>query len=134
MVQISVRTNKRVEFVNIDRQVQKVIDESGIQNGICIVFVPHTTAGVTINENADPAVVKDIITELEKIIPYSDNYSHMEGNSDAHIKSSLTGCSETIIITGGRLRMGTWQSIFFCEFDGPRTRSVWIQIIGAEKA
>ena len=116
-------------MVNIDRQVQKAVDESGIAEGICVIFIPHTTAGVTINENADPSVMRDIVMELGKLVPYADGYAHAEGNSDAHIKSSLVGCEQMVIVSGGRLQLGTWQSLFFCEFDGPRTRSVWVQVL-----
>jgi len=127
--QFTVQTRSRVQFVNIDHEVQKAIDESGIRDGVCAVFVPHTTAAVTINENADPDVVRDIINELDKVIPLSDNYHHSEGNSAAHIKSSLIGASETILVENGRLALGTWQSIFFCEFDGPRNRRVFVKVI-----
>ena len=124
-----VATSSRTELVKIDHLIEKAIEESGIKDGICTVFVPHTTAGVTINEGADPSVVSDILKELNKVIPFSDNYAHMEGNSAAHIKSSLVGCSQSIIIEGGRPKLGTWQSVFFCEFDGPRKRKVWIRIV-----
>ena len=124
-----VSTSFRTELVRIDHLIEKAIDESGIKDGICCVFVPHTTAGVTINEGADPSVASDILKELNKVIPLSDNYAHSEGNSAAHIKSSLVGCSLSIIIEDGRPRLGTWQSVFFCEFDGPRRRKVWIKII-----
>jgi len=124
-----VSTSFRTELVRIDHLIEKAIDESGIKDGICCVFVPHTTAGITINEGADPSVVSDILKELNKVIPLSDNYAHSEGNSAAHIKSSLVGCSLSIIIEDGRPRLGTWQSVFFCEFDGPRRRKVWIKII-----
>ena len=128
MNEYSVKTGSRTEMVNIDRLVTEAIRESGVTEGHCVVFVPHTTAAVTINENADPAVRRDIIMELNKIIPFSDGYAHMEGNSAAHIKTSLTGSSETIIVSGGRPMLGTWQSVFFCEFDGPRNRKVWIDV------
>lgn len=121
-------TSSRTELVRIDHLIEKAIDESGIKDGICTVFVPHTTAGVTINEGADPSVVSDILKELNKVIPLNDNYAHSEGNSAAHIKSSLVGCSISIIIEGGKPRLGTWQSVFFCEFDGPRKRKIWIRI------
>jgi secondary thiamine-phosphate synthase enzyme len=119
----------RVEFVNIDDELHRCIAESGAKDGICIVFVPHTTAAVTINENADPDVQRDIISELGKVIPLQDNYAHSEGNSAAHIKTSLVGSSETVLISNGRAKLGTWQSVFFCEFDGPRNRRVWFKII-----
>jgi len=126
--QFSVKTDGRVDFINIDNQVQKVITESNVQSGTCLIFVPHTTAAVTINENADPNVVRDLKKELNKIIPFNDNYAHAEGNSAAHIKSSLVGASETVAIENGRMVLGTWQSLFFCEFDGPRTRKVYVKI------
>jgi len=125
----SVRTNSTVDFIKIDHQVQQMVTESGVKDGICIIYVPHTTAAVTINEGADPSVVTDIKKELNKIIPFQDNYEHSEGNSAAHIKCSLVGASETIIIENGQLKLGTWQSIFFCDFDGPRNRTVWVKIV-----
>ena len=128
MTTFSVRTNSRTDFIKIDSQIQKVVADSGVQQGICCIYVPHTTAAVTINEGADPSVVRDIEMELNKVIPFRDNYAHMEGNSAAHIKASLIGPSELVIIENGTLKLGTWQSIFFCEFDGPRTRNVWVQI------
>lgn len=126
---LSIRTSGRTQLVDITSQVQRVVDESGVKYGLCAVFVPHTTAGVTINENADPDVVSDILKEINKVIPFSDGYAHMEGNSAAHIKASLFGFSEHIIIESGRLLLGTWQGIYFCEFDGPRSRQVKIKII-----
>jgi secondary thiamine-phosphate synthase enzyme len=126
----SVPTHARMEMINIDRQVRQAVAESGVRAGICHVFVPHTTAGVTINENADPAVADDILMEIDTVIPLKASYRHEEGNSAAHIKSSLTGCAQTIPIEDGRLLLGTWQSIFFCEFDGPRQREVVVQILG----
>jgi len=125
---LEVKTRSRTEMVNITYQVQAVIEQSGITEGTAVVYTPHTTAAITINESADPDVVRDILYETEKIIPFSDNYHHLEGNSAAHIKSSLFGASETLIIENGRLQLGTWQGIFFCEFDGPRRRKVWIKI------
>ena len=129
MFEYPVPTNSRTEFVNIDNLVQKAINESGVKDGICFVFVPHTTAAVTINENADPNVVSDFLMEVNKVIPFHDGYSHAEGNSAAHIKSSLVGCSISLIVESGRAKLGTWQSVFFCEFDGPRRRRVWIKVI-----
>ena len=127
--ELQVSTHSRTELVNIDRQVQEVIRESGVQEGICVLWVPHTTAGITINENADPAVVRDIIYEVNKLIPFQDQYHHMEGNSAAHIKSTLFSPSLTIIIKNGRPVMGTWQSIYFCEFDGPRHRHLIVKAL-----
>jgi len=129
--QFSVATGDRTELINIDDQVRRIVDDSGVRTGICQVFIPHTTAGVTINENADPDVIRDLLMEIDKVIPFDDGYRHAEDNSAAHIKSSLVGCDQTIPIEEGRLVLGTWQSIFFCEFDGPRQRKVIVQIIGA---
>ena len=127
----SVPTRSETEMINIDHLVQQAVAESQVRTGICHVFVPHTTAGVTINENADPAVVRDILMELNKVIPLDDGYRHMEGNSAAHIKSSLIGASTQVIVEGGDLVLGTWQGIFFAEFDGPRTRKVHLQLTPA---
>lgn len=124
-----VPTKSRTEFVKIDHLIQKAIAESEIKDGMCYVVVPHTTAAITINEGADPSVVQDMLKSLNQVIPFQDNYHHMEGNSAAHIKSSLLGSSLAIIVDDGRAKLGTWQSVFFCEFDGPRQRKVWIKII-----
>ena len=125
--EFSIRTNQQVEFVKLTSQVQKLLDESGIQEGICHVYVPHTTAGITINEGADPDVVRDMTMELNKIVPFEDGYRHAEGNTAAHIKASMMGSSVAVIIENGKLVLGTWQAIFFCEFDGPRTRRVLVR-------
>lgn len=130
MKKVSVRTSDRTQLLDITSDVQQAVDESGVQNGMVTVFVPHTTAAVTINENADPSVKRDILYEINKIIPFDDHYHHLEGNAAAHIKSSLFGCSETILIENGHLQLGTWQDIYFCEFDGPRHRQLWLEIIG----
>jgi len=127
--ELKISTKSQTEMVIVDEDIQSVIRESGVKEGLCVLWVPHTTAGVTINENADPAVVRDILYEINKVIPLRDSYHHMEGNSAAHIKSSLFGPSLTILITGGRLVLGTWQSIYFCEFDGPRQRRMMIKIL-----
>lgn len=132
MNQFSVKTSARFEMIDITGRVNAVLRESGVKNGVCYVFVPHTTAAVTINENADPSVPRDILAELDKVIPLNDNYRHMEGNAAAHIKASLVGNSETVFIEGGSLVLGTWQSLFFCEFDGPRTRRVLVKITASE--
>jgi secondary thiamine-phosphate synthase enzyme len=116
-------------MLNIDDRISEAVRESGVGEGFCIVWVPHTTAAITINENADPSVVRDILAETEKIVPLHDGYHHAEGNSDAHIKSSLFSPSLTLVITSGHLLLGTWQSVFFCEFDGPRTRKVFVKIV-----
>ena len=129
MRQFSVRTQARSQMIDITGQVRSILRESGIDNGLCCVFVPHTTAAVTINENADPDVPRDILVQLDKTIPLRGDYLHGEGNSAAHIKASLVGASETVLVEKGALVLGTWQSIFFCEFDGPRTRQVFVKII-----
>ncbi len=123
--QFTIQTSRRNEFIDITAQIQDLVEE--VSEGVATVFVPHTTTAVTINENADPAVPRDILKKLEELIPQQGNYSHMEGNSDAHIKASLFGSSVRVIIKDGRLLLGTWQAIFFCEFDGPRTRKFYIQ-------
>jgi secondary thiamine-phosphate synthase enzyme len=130
MQSFSVRTHGRTQFVDITRQVESSVAGSGIKNGIVTVFVPHTTAGITINENADPDVQSDMMDALERAIPWNAGYKHSEGNAAAHVKASLMGSTVQIIIEGGRLRLGTWQAIYFCEFDGPRSRSVWVLPIG----
>jgi secondary thiamine-phosphate synthase enzyme len=126
MQKLSVKSRSRTEFIDITAEVNGAVAESGVSEGICVVFVPHTTAGITINENADPAVVRDILMELNKVVPFDDGYAHVEGNSAAHIKSSMMGFSCTVLIEGGRPCLGTWQGIYFCEFDGPRSRTVWV--------
>ncbi len=130
MIRLSVNTTKHTEMVDITEMIQKAVKESGIRDGICTVFIPHTTAAVTINENADPDVVRDFTAEINKIVPWEDGYRHMEGNSAAHLKASMIGFSEQIIVDDGRLVLGTWQGIWFCEFDGPRRRSVYVKLMG----
>lgn len=127
---LRVRTGSRTELVDITREIQNTVKESGVKSGICQIFVPHTTAGITINENADPSVVKDILMEVNKVIPFEDKYQHTEGNSAAHIKSSVIGPSLSVIIENGQIQLGTWQGIYFGEFDGPRSRQVWVKILG----
>jgi secondary thiamine-phosphate synthase enzyme len=126
---ISVKTTKRNEMINITFSVQQKLENAGLADGICTVFVPHTTAGVTINEGADPDVCIDVVRKLNELVPPDDQYRHREGNSDSHIKASLVGSSVSVIIEKGRLVLGTWQKIFFCEFDGPRSRKVYIKFI-----
>jgi secondary thiamine-phosphate synthase enzyme len=127
-----VASEKRCQFIDITSEVQKAARSAGISQGLCTVFVPHTTAGVTINENADPSVVRDILMELEKIVPFNDRYAHSEGNSAAHIKASLMGSTVQLIVDAGSVSLGTWQGIYFCEFDGPRRRSVLVQVLGSD--
>ena len=123
------KTSEHTQMIEITAEISRIVAESGVKDGICTVFIPHTTAAVTINENADPDVVRDFIMELNKIVPWEDGYHHAEGNSAAHLKSSMIGFSQQIIIEGGRLVLGTWQGIYFCEFDGPRHRKVYVKIM-----
>ncbi len=125
----TIKTSSRNEMRDITRTVSSYITQTGVNEGICIVFVPHTTAAVTINENADPDVVSDITSFMSKLIPKSCDFSHCEGNSDSHIKASITGFSQHLIIDGGKLMLGRWQGIYFCEFDGPRNREFYIKVI-----
>ena len=129
VIKLSLRTTQHTQMVNITRLIQEAVTESGVQSGICTVFIPHTTAAVTINENADPDVVRDFTMEIGKLVPWEDGYLHAEGNSAAHLKASMIGFSEQIIVDGGRLVLGTWQGIYFCEFDGPRSRSVYVKLM-----
>lgn len=126
---ISVSTSSRSQLVDITDQVRKAVAESGVKNGLCHLWVPHTTAGITVNENADPSVARDILMELDRRIPWEDGYRHSEGNSAAHVKSTLVGCEKTLLIEDGRLALGTWQGVYFCEFDGPRKRQVRLKIV-----
>jgi secondary thiamine-phosphate synthase enzyme len=126
---LTVKTHSRTEMIDITDDVQAALRESGVRDGFCMVFVPHTTAAVTINENADPTVKDDMLKVINKIIPWDDGYRHLEGNSAAHIKSTLVGASELVAVAGGKLQLGTWQGLFFCEFDGPRRRKVHCHFI-----
>lgn len=129
MTEILVKTCSRFEMIDITADIQKAIQEERIISGAVLVYTPHTTAAVTINENADPDVTRDMLAALDRMVPLSSNYRHAEGNSAAHVKSSLVGASEMVIIANGRLVLGTWQSVFFCEYDGPRTRKVLIKFL-----
>ena len=127
----NVKTHQRDELVDITHEVRQAMEQSGLKSGTVTVFVPHTTAGVTINENADPDVVHDVLEALDRIVPWrQDFYQHNEGNSAAHVKSSLMGCSTTVPFHEGHLVLGTWQAIYFCEFDGPRTRNCVVTVVG----
>jgi secondary thiamine-phosphate synthase enzyme len=126
---LSVKTSGRTELVDITTKIAKLVKESGVNEGLCMLYVPHTTAAVTINESADPSVKGDILMVLNQIIPWDADYKHMEGNSPAHVKSTLVGASELVAIENSALVLGTWQGLFFCEFDGPRTRKVHVRII-----
>ncbi|MFZ5906500.1 MAG: secondary thiamine-phosphate synthase enzyme YjbQ [Nitrospirota bacterium] len=126
---INVKTRSRIEFVDITSLVQEVVRDAGFLDGLCFLYVPHTTAGITINEGADPSVQRDILNSLSRLIPHEMNYSHREGNADAHIKSTLVGNSVSVIIDEGKLVLGTWQAVFFCEFDGPRHRRIAVKFL-----
>lgn len=128
-VQIPIATTHTCEFLDLTPLVQEYVSAAKVSDGVVVVYVPHTTAGITINEHADPDVRGDILMQLEKMAPDKGTYHHAEGNSPAHIKASLMGSSVTVVISGGRLQLGTWQGIFFCEFDGPRHRNVWIKVL-----
>ena len=128
LTKLNVRSTQRTQMIDITERVRMAVEKSGVKSGSCTIFVPHTTAAVTINEAADPDVGVDFINEINKIIPFEDGYKHIEGNSAAHIKSSIVGVSERVLIEGGKLLLGRWQGIFFCEFDGPRTREVILKI------
>jgi secondary thiamine-phosphate synthase enzyme len=131
MEKISVKTNSRTELIDLTTKVQAVVNKAKVKDGVCFLFCPHTTAGLTINENADPSVQQDIVNTLSRVIPQGRDYTHSEGNSDSHIKSSLLGSSLSIFIETGELCLGTWQGIYFCESDGPRQREVWIKLVGS---
>ncbi len=126
---IEIKTNKRMEMVDVTGTVREIVRKAGVRNGICVLYVPHTTAAVTVNENADPSVRRDISRTLAKLVPAGAGYEHLEGNADSHIKATMVGPSETLIITNGDILLGTWQGIFFCEFDGPRRRKMFIKIV-----
>jgi len=125
---ICVTTKSRTELIDITSKVEAVVRDSKVRDGVCRVFVPHTTAGITINENADKSVCDDILHELNKIVPFDDAYEHAEGNSAAHIKSTIVGAASTVFVENGELALGTWQGVYFCEFDGPRSRNVYVNV------
>jgi len=129
MERISLRTSSRVELIDITDKVQTAVSKSKVKDGVCFIFCPHTTAGLTINENADPSVRRDITNALNKLVPENAGYAHGEGNADSHIKSALFGSSLTVFIEDGQLAFGTWQGIYFCESDGPRSREIWVKVL-----
>lgn len=129
MDKIHIRTARRVDLLDITSEIQGMVTKGKVREGACLVFCPHTTAGLTINENADPAVRRDMISALNKLVPAEAGYSHSEGNADSHIKSSLLGSSLTVFVEQGQLALGTWQGIYFCESDGPRSREIWVKLI-----
>jgi secondary thiamine-phosphate synthase enzyme len=129
MKTLRIKTSKRTQFVDITREVEHTVHESGVSNGLCCVYVPHTTAGVTINEHADPDVARDVEGIFDRLISHVGPYRHAEGNTDSHMKAILTGTSQTVSIENGKLLLGTWQGIFLCEFDGPRQRTVFVKVV-----
>ena len=129
MITLRVKTTRRTQLVDITAEVQKAVQGAGVAAGVCYLYAPHTTAGIAINEHADPDVASDVEAALDRLIPHQGPYRHSEGNSDAHIKAVLTGTSQMVLLEGGRLALGRWQGIFFCEFDGPRERSLWVKIV-----
>ncbi len=128
---LEIATSSRAQMVDVTGEVQRAVSESGVQEGFCHIYVPHTTAGIAINENADPSVAQDILAVLEKMAPRGGSYRHLEGNADSHVKASIVGSSETVLIEGGRLVLGTWQGLFLCEFDGARRRRLLVKVVGA---
>ena len=129
VARFKISTKSKVELQDITSRIREIVQSSGVREGVCHVFVPHTTAGVTINEDADPDVGRDILAQLEKMVPSQGSYQHREGNAPAHIKASLVGCSQMLLVEDGRLVLGTWQGVFFCEFDGPRQRTVLVEVL-----
>jgi secondary thiamine-phosphate synthase enzyme len=130
MEKLQIQTHSREEMVDITSAVRRMINENGWSDGVLLLYCPHTTGAVTVNEGADPDVVRDIMVNMNKLVPYRGDYHHAEGNSDAHIKSSLFGCDQMVVVEGGNVQLGTWQKIYFCEFDGPRTRKLWLKWLG----
>lgn len=129
---LTIQTASRCQLVSITEEIKRAVEESSIERGICVVYVPHTTAGVTINENTDPDVCHDILSHLERMVPFECNFRHGEGNSAAHIKTVLAGSSVTLVVEGGALVLGRWQDVYFAEFDGPRRRSAYVQVVGSQ--
>lgn len=129
LIRLNIQTAKHTQMIDVTELIRKAVEDSGVREGVCTVFIPHTTAAVTINENADPDVVRDITAEIDKLVPWEDGYHHAEGNSAAHLKASMIGFSQQIIIDGGKPVLGTWQGIYFCEFDGPRRRSICVKLM-----
>ncbi|MDP6671305.1 MAG: secondary thiamine-phosphate synthase enzyme YjbQ [archaeon] len=129
MIEIPVKTSKRNQFVDLTQEIQRAVDESGVKSGLCVVYCPHTTAAITINENADPSVQVDIVGKLSKLVPEGEGYSHAEGNSDSHIKSAIIGNSRIVLVQDKKLVLGQWEGIFFCEFDGPRERKLIVSVL-----
>jgi len=133
MNKIIVKTTSRREMIDVTDHLRRAVAEAGLADGLVVAFIPHTTAGITINENADPDVRRDLLAHLARLVPETGDFRHSEGNSDAHIQASMTGSSVTVIVSGGKLQLGAWQSVFLCEFDGPRSRSLYVQTIAGGK-
>ena len=131
MEKLSIRTHDREEMVDVTTAVRRMINDNGWSDGVLLLYCPHTTGAVTVNEGADPDVVRDIVVNLRKLVPQRGDYRHAEGNSDAHIKSSMFGCEQMVVVEGGDVQLGTWQKIYFCEFDGPRTRTLWLKFMSS---
>lgn len=129
MKSLTIRTTAREQLIDITGQVQELLDAHGWEDGVLLLFCPHTTGAITVNEGADPDVARDIVVNMSKLVPLKGDYRHAEGNSDAHIKSSMFGCDQMVMVENGKLQLGTWQVIYFCEFDGPRTRKLWVKFI-----
>ena len=132
MNKFTVQTRSRTDFIKLDQLVAQAVTENDIIDGLVTIYVPHTTAGVTINENADPDVLADMERVMDRVVPWSGDYRHCEGNTAAHVKASMMGSSVQVIVCGGKIQLGTWQSLFFCEFDGPRTRQIWVKGISEQ--
>src|SRR6202051_4459606 len=130
MEALRVKTDRRTQLVDVTREVGKVVAASGVASGVCYVYVPHTTAAVTINEHADPDVATDLEGVFDRLVPHKGPYRHSEGNTDSHAKAVMVGASQIVFVEGGKLALGTWQGVFFCEFDGPRERKMWVQVVG----
>jgi secondary thiamine-phosphate synthase enzyme len=130
---LRVKTGRRTQLVDVTPQVERVVAESGVATGVCCVFVPHTTAAVTINEHADPDVASDLEAVFDRLVPHAGPYRHSEGNTDSHAKAVMVGASQVIFVERGKLVLGTWQGVFFCEFDGPRDRKMWVKVVGEKK-
>jgi secondary thiamine-phosphate synthase enzyme len=130
METVRVKTDRRTQLVDVTREVGKVVAASGVASGVCYVYVPHTTAAVTINEHADPDVATDLEGVFDRLVPHQGPYRHSEGNTDSHAKAVMVGASQIVFVEGGKLALGTWQGVFFCEFDGPRERKMWVQVVG----
>ncbi|MFO0754645.1 MAG: secondary thiamine-phosphate synthase enzyme YjbQ [Thermodesulfovibrionales bacterium] len=128
---LNVKSRSKTELIDITEEIRRIIAEEGVKDGLCSIYVPHTTAGITINEGADPAVKRDVLVSLSRLVPFEGDYQHMEGNSAAHIKAALVGTSQTLLIEEGKPLLGTWQSVYFCEFDGPRHRRVLVKMFSS---